>query len=293
MNGDVKPGHMKSLPRGGGAGPAHYLLTAPALVLLIPFLVAPVLIVLRTSFATSPPGAASAGWTIDHYWEILTSGYYHAAFLRTVGIGAVITVLAFLLAMPLVYFILLRPKWRVPVLMALTGPLLVNVVARLFGWQLLLSDSGPINHLIAAIAQNSEPILFLGSVLGVLVVMLHSMLPYMTIALHNSVQGIDVAILEAARSLGANSWNVFLWIIIPLAIPGVITGSIIVFTLAASSFVVPAVIGGGKVNMFPTLVYLEAMALNFTIAAAIATCLLILLAPLSRLSGVLSKVGPQ
>lgn len=269
--------------------PTSYLLVTPALLLFVPFLIAPLLIVLRASFGAPSLAGWSTKWTLDVYAEILTSSYYHMAFLRTIGIGLVVTLLSLLLAMPLAYFIMRRPRWRTPVLLAVTGPLLVNVVARLFGWQLLLSDSGPVNRVITSLLPYSEPIQFLGSILGVIIVMLHSMLPYMAISVNNSVQTIDASVLEAAQTLGANSWKVFLRIVVPLSMPGIITGSIIVFTLAASSFVVPAVIGGGKINTFPTLVYLEAMGLNFTTSAAIAICLMIVLAPLSRLSGRLAR----
>ncbi|CAH1670564.1 ABC transmembrane type-1 domain-containing protein [Hyphomicrobiales bacterium] len=256
-------------------------LALPGFALLVPFFAAPVGLLI----ATSLQGASSeGGWNFANYREILSSGYYLAAFGRTLGLGVAIMALSAIIGLPLAYFMVRHPKWQTPLLAALAGPLFVNVVARLYGWQLLLADSGPINALVGLVIPNAEPIRFTGSMLGVCIVMLHVMLPYMVFALFNSMQSVEAAVWDAAATLGADSLATFLRVAVPLAVPGLVTGAILVFTLAVSSFVVPAVMGGGKVNTFPTLVYLEAMALNFSMAAAIAICLMVILLPLGRLS---------
>ncbi len=264
-------------------------LSLPGFALLLPFFAAPVLLLLVSSLQSGPNGAAV--WSLAHYREILSSSYYLAAFGRTLGLGLGIMVASAALGLPLAYFMVRNPRWQTPLLAALAGPLFVNVVARLYGWQLLLADSGPVNAGLEAIIPGFEAIRFSGSLLGVCIVMLHVMLPYMVFALFNSMQGIDPAIWDAAETLGANALDSFLKVALPLSVPGLVTGAILVFTLAASSFVVPAVMGGGKVNTFPTLVYLEAMALNFSTAAAIAVCLLVVLLPLGRLSAIVREGG--
>jgi putative spermidine/putrescine transport system permease protein len=264
--------------RGASAGRAG-LLALPGLALLVPFLAAPLSLLIVTSLKSS-----DGGWTLAHYREVLSSGYYLAAFGRTMALGLTIMLLSAAIGLPLAYFMTRHPAWRTPLLTALAGPLFVNVVARLYGWQLLLADSGPVNRALASVIPGFEAIRFSGSLMGVCIVMLHVMLPYMVFALFNSMQNIDEAVWDAAATLGANSIETFLRVAVPLAIPGLITGGILVFTLAASSFVVPAVMGGGKVSTLPTLVYLEAMALNFSMAAAIAVCLMLVLLPIGRLS---------
>jgi putative spermidine/putrescine transport system permease protein len=269
---------MHSATRPAGAS----LLALPSLLLLLPFLVVPLGMILRVSMQNSAdPGI---DWSLDNFARILQSGYYHAAFLRTLGIGAGVALLSAVLGLPLAYIIVRHPRWRAPVLAVVAGPLFINVVTRLYGWQLLLADSGPVNHALAAILPWAAPVQFTGTITGMTIVMLHVMLPYMVFATFTSMQRVDPALWEAAGTLGAGAATVFLRIALPLALPGIVAGTIIVFTLAASSYVVPAVMGGGRVNTFPTLIYQEAMALNFPMASAIAICLAVVLLPLSRLS---------
>jgi putative spermidine/putrescine transport system permease protein len=259
-----------------------FALAAPALILLLGVLMVPVLAVLAGSFtAPDDPGGA---WSVAQYAEIVSRPYYLAAFLRTIALGAGVALGCLLLALPLSYWMLRHPAWRTPLLIALTAPMMVNVVARLYGWQLLLSDSGPVNRLLGG-----APILFVGSMTGVAIVMVHVMLPYAAIPLFNSMRAVDTAALDAARTLGANGWRVFSAVVLPQSLPGLITGFTLVFTLSAASFIVPAVMGGGRVNTFPTLVYQEMMALNFSRAAALAALLLVVLLPLASLSRLLGQ----
>ncbi len=257
---------------------AGYLLSLPATIFLLLCLALPVLSVLVTSFAGA--GGPGGGWSLAQYAGILDSGYYRLAFLRTLGLGGGIAGICLVLAIPLGYWMLRHPAWRIPLLIALTGPMMVNVVARLYGWQLLLSDSGPVNRLLGF----GGPIMFVGSMLGVAIVMVHVMLPYAAIPIFNSMRAIDPAAIDAAQTLGASPWRVFRFVVLPQSLPGVITGFVLVFTLSAASFVVPAVMGGGRVNTFATLTYQEMMALDFPRAAALAACLLVVLLPLAWLS---------
>lgn len=274
-----------------GSARLVYLLFVPAALILLPFLVLPLALLLTITVGADPNSATAGASTFSHYVEILSDRYYLLAFARTVGIGLIIAGASAALAMPLSYFVFRHPRWRSIVIIMLTGPLLVNVVARLYGWQLLLSDSGPINKTLIFLLGWDSPFFFTGSFTGVVIVMIHVMLPYMAISLLNSMQTIKESVIEAAETLGARSWDIFWRIAVPLAVPGLITGSVIVFSLAASSFVVPAVIGGGKISTFPTLIYQEAMALNFERSAAIAVCLMIVIVPLARLSGALSQTN--
>ena len=268
-----------------------YWLFLPAIGLLVPFLVVPLLSVLAASFGLGATLGGDSGPTLSHYALVLGDPYYLKAFIRTIALGGGIAILAAALGLPLAWFMVRHPAWRTPLILLLTGPLLVNVIARLYGWQMVLADSGPLNKAIAAVFGNTEPIFFTGTMTGVVIVMVHVFLPYMTMSLYNAMQTIPASVIEAARTLGASGWKIFWRIAVPLAVPGLITGAIIVFSLASSSFVIPAIMGGGKVNTFPTLVYQEAMTLNFARAAALAGCLLIVLVPLSRLSGRLNQVA--
>lgn len=267
-----------------------YLLFLPAVLLLVPFMVVPLLAMVGASFGHGTMFlGGDTGISLRNYQLIVGDPFYLMAFVRTVGLGAGIVAVSIALGMPLAYWMLRHPKWRTPILIALIGPLLINVVARLYGWQLLLADSGPLNRLLMFLLPIGDPILFMGSFKGVTIVMVHIMLPYMTMALFNSLQTIESSIIDAAATLGATSWSIFWRVAVPLAVPGLITGSIVVFSLSASAFAAPAVIGGGKVNLVPTLVYQESLTMNFSRAAALTMLLLIVLLPLARLSAMLDR----
>lgn len=268
-----------------------YLLSLPALGLLGPFLVVPLLLVLTVSIGIGSAGSFRVeSFTLSHYVEVLSDYYYLRAFLRTLAIGAFTVITTAAIGLPLAYWMLRHPKWRIPIIVALTGPLLINVIVRLYGWQLLLSDNGPVNQLLRFVFAWDAPLMFVGSTLGVFIVLIHVMLPYMTISIFNSLQAIETSIIEAAATLGASSWRVFWRILVPLSRPGLMAGSVIVFSLSAATFAIPAVMGGGKINTIPTLVYHESMAMNFPRATALAACLLIVLLPLARFSAKLEHV---
>jgi putative spermidine/putrescine transport system permease protein len=224
------------------------------------------------------------GLTMRHFAAVLSDPYYLSALGRTVGIGAAAVLGTLLPALPLAYFMLKQPAWRVPLIGTLVGPLVISVVVRLYGWQLLLSESGPVNNLISLVLGDNARVIFIGNWSGVIVTMVHTLLPYMCIAIFNSMQTINPAVLEAAETLGANPWRVFLHVVLPLSARGTAVGIVLVFSLAAASFIVPAVMGAGKIDTIPTLVYQEALVLDFPSASALAMVLLVVLLPLSMLS---------
>lgn len=279
-----------TLPRGARRKWTLYLLFLPAIALLVPFMVVPMIALVGASFGYGTMFlGGDTGMSLRNYQLILTDPFYLKAFMRTLALGASIVACSVALGMPLAYWMLRHPRWRSILLIALIGPLLINVVARLYGWQLLLSDSGPLNRLLMFLLPIDGPFLFMGSFTGVIIVMVHIMLPYMTMSLFNSMQTISPNVIDAAHTLGATTWSVFWRVAVPLSVPGLITGSIVVFSLSASAYAAPAVIGGGKVNLVPTLVYQESLSMNFSRAAALGMVLLIVLLPLGRLSAILGR----
>jgi putative spermidine/putrescine transport system permease protein len=257
---------------------AGLLLLAPALLLLLPVFLVPLVIIAETSIRGA--GSLDSGWTLAAYRQILSSRYFLTALVRTFGLGLGIAALSTVLATPLAWWLIRNPRWKLPVTALVAAPLLVNVVARLEGWQLLLSDSGPVNAVLLALLPGGQPVLFLGSTLGVAIALLHIMLPYVVLALLAAMQSIDPTVLDAADTL-ARPGRVFWTVALPLSLPGLASGFLLAFTLASASFVIPAVIGGGRFNTFPTLIYQDMLALNTPRAAALAMCLLAALLPLA------------
>ena len=252
------------------------LLALPSLALLVPILVVPVAAILLVSLQ----GGDAEGWSLAAYTSIARTPYYAVAFLRTVSLGAGVAALSLVLGLPVAWWMVCQPRWRGPLMAALAGPLLVNVVARLYGWQLLLAERGPVNRLLALLLPGMQPLQFFGTAAGVVIVSCHVMLPYAVIGLFTAMRAIDPAVLDAARSL-SSPWRAFWRVVVPLCVPAALAAFTLVLTLAASSFVVPAVVGGGRFNTFPTLIYQQMMAFNLPRAAALAGCLLVALAPVA------------
>jgi len=258
------------------------LLSLPMLALFLPFLVVPLLLLIRISVGGGRIGFD--GFTLDRFAAVLGDTYYLSALGITLLMALLTAAGCLLLSIPLAYFMLRQPRWRMPIIAALIGPLVISVVVRLYGWQLLLSESGPVNNTIALLFGDDARVMFIGSWSGVIITMIHTLMPYMCIAIFNSMQSMGSGVTEAAQTLGASAWQVFLKVVLPLAARGIMTGTVLVFSLSATSFIVPAVMGAGRVNTFPMLIYQEATELNFPSAAALAVVLLVLLLPLSALS---------
>jgi len=257
---------------------APWLLSAPALVVYATFLVVPMVLVGLVSFfhfdfytGIQP----TFGW--HNYLDILSDGYFYEIYARTFGVAAVVT-LACLLLGTLEAYVLSRMAnpWKSICLMIVLGPLLVSVVVRTLGWALLFGSTGLINQALLAVGVIQTPIAFMYSNLGVIIALTHVLVPFMVIAVWASLQRINPASEAAALSLGASQATVIWRVIVPQVMPGMLSGAIMVFALAASAFATPAIIGGRRLKNVATAAYDEFLnTLNWPLGAALAMLLLI------------------
>jgi putative spermidine/putrescine transport system permease protein len=132
------------------------------------------------------------------------------------------------------------------------SPLLVGVLIRTYGWMILLQDTGLINQLLQAMGMKRLPLMY--NQTGALIGLVHVFIPFMVLSLTGSIQGIDPELEMAARSLGAGAWRTFWRVTFPLSLPGVLAGTVLVFVLAISSYVIPSLLGGFTVLTVPILV---------------------------------------
>jgi putative spermidine/putrescine transport system permease protein len=156
------------------------------------------------------------------------------------------------------------------------SPLLVSVVVRAYGWLLLLSDTGVINTALLATGLVHEPIRMIYNNTGVIIALVHILLPFMIFPILSVLLQFDNAQREAANDLGANRVQTFIRVVLPLSLPGVIAGAQIVFTLAISAFVTPALLGGGKVQVLSRHIWFNVVDVNWPLAAVEAIVLLAL-----------------
>ena len=159
------------------------------------------------------------------------------------------------------------------------GPLLISVVARTLGWALLFGgNSGLVNKALMSLGLISAPLPFMFTETGVVVALTHVLMPFMVLAVWAALQRLDPQVENAAVSLGAGRFTVLRRIVLPQVMPGMLSGAIIVFALAASAFATPAIIGGRRLKVASTLAYDEFLnTLNWPLGAAVAVLLLVAL----------------
>ena len=260
----------------GGAAP--WLLSAPALLLFATLLLAPMLLTLVLSFHTfSDLAGTQPGWTIGNYLEVVRDPYYLTIFLRTAGLAAAVTLLSIVLGVPeTIVLARMRKPWQSLCLLIVLGPLLISVVVRTLGWQILLGNNGVLNGALQALHITDEPIRLVFTMTGMIIALTHVLVPFMVMSVWATLQKLDPQVEWAGLSLGASPWRVFRRVILPQILPGVLSGSIIVFALSASAFATPALIGGRRLKVVATAAYDEFLGtLNWPLGASIAVLLLI------------------
>jgi putative spermidine/putrescine transport system permease protein len=214
---------------------------------------------------------------LKNWREVVSDGYFHEMFLRTFRIALLVTVLTAVLGAPEAYILnRMRAPWRSIFLLVVLGPLLISVVARTLGWALLFGGpSGVINKALINLGLISAPLPFMFTETGVVVALTHVLMPFMVLSVWAALQQLDPQIENAAASLGASQSTILRRIVLPQILPGILSGAIIVFALAASAFATPAIIGGRRLKVAATLAYDEFLnTLNWPLGAAVATLLL-------------------
>ena len=199
---------------------------------------------------------------------------------KTMLYGAEVTTACILFGYPLAFMIsTARTKWRRLLLVLVLMPLWTSILVRSFVWVAILGREGLINRLVVSVGLTSEPIALLYNHIGAVVGMVHVMLPYMVLALYAQMSRMDIRLAQAASSLGASPRTAFLLVFVPLSMPGVIAGSLLVFVVTISAFVTPAVLGGprdltyvmlieNQVNTFANWNYAAAMSVIMIIVTA-------------------------
>jgi putative spermidine/putrescine transport system permease protein len=256
---------------------APWWLSAPALVLFTVLLLVPLGLTAVLSFNVYDPalGVKSGEFTLAHYTHLFTDSYYYGIFWRTFWISALVALICVIVGAPEAYVLSrMRNPWRSILLLVVLAPLLVSVVVRAFGWSMLLGPEGLVNGLLGVFGLGPVKILYTET--AIVIALVHVMLPFMVIPVWTSLQKLDAGVENAALSLGATPFTTLRRIVLPQVMPGILSGSLIVFGLAASSFAIPGLLGGRRLKMVATVVYDEYLhELNWPLGAAVALVLLV------------------
>lgn len=261
-----------------------YWLAAPGMLMTLAFVALPLVLTLSLSlYPFVPGGGVGAQLTGANYAEIFRDDYFHAIFARTFGMAILVTALCIVIGVPEAYVLTrLSERWRAVSVVIVLGPLLISVVIRTLGWAVLLGNEGVINNFLLASGLVTEPVKMMFTFTGVVIAMVHVLVPFMVLAVWTSLQKLDPATEQAAQSLGAGLPTVLRRIVFPQVIPGVLSGGLIVFALAASAFATPAIIGGRRLKVVPTTIYDEFLGnLNWPLGAALAVVLVLIVLTVS------------
>lgn len=252
-----------------------WLLLAAPLLFFVAFFAAPLVVVFLASVA-EPKGS---GLTFAHYARVLLDAYHWDILWLTIRIALITTLVSVLLGYPLAYYLvrILELKWlrRLCIIM-LVIPLFTSNIVRSFGWMVLLGRVGLVNETLVGAGLIERPIRFLGSELGIIIGLVYILLPFIVLTTGNAIAAIDRRLEDAAADLGATPAAAFRTITLPLSLPGLISGAVIVFTLAVSAYVTPALLSSGRVTVFSMLIFQQyASVFDFHYGGALSMTLLV------------------
>ncbi|MBW0370813.1 ABC transporter permease [Ensifer adhaerens] len=245
-------------PSTGGASPRlkavadHWWLVAmPAFLFVALFFVYPTALILGRAFTQfSPPEIGG----FDNFSWFLGNSANQTILVRTFAVALLCTVTTSVIAFPYAYLMTtVSGRWRTAMMGALLVSMFFGILLRNFAWVVLLQRTGPLNDLIEWLG--FERVRFLGTTLAVVMGMTHILFPFMALPLFAVLRGIDRRLVLAAQSLGATPNSAFWQVYIPLAMPGIFAGSLLVFVLALGFYITPAILGSSQQALMSQLMY--------------------------------------
>lgn len=247
-----------------------WILVGPASFLVLAFLILPVGATLVETFADPK------GW-LAPYAAFFNSGFRRTVLYRTIEVSLITTILSVILGFIAAYVVAQMPsRWKSIMIIAAVFPLLTGVVVRSFAWLILLGKNGILNSLLLSLGAISEPLTMLYTKGAVIAAMVYLFVPLMILTLAGVLEGIPKDVTEAASSLGAAPFAVFRQVILPLAMPGLIVGAVLVFTGSFTSYATPQLLGGESQMMMGTFLYQRAMVtFDWTGASTVAAIMVV------------------
>jgi len=275
-----------------GRGGRRIVVAIPYIWLLLFFFV-PFLIVAKISLSqlaiAIPPYSPLVEWAADgslnlqlyfgNFLFLLQDDLYVVAYLNSVKIALISTVIALLIGYPMAYGIArASPAWRSVLLMLVILPFWTSFLLRVYAWIGILKNNGIINNLLMSLGIIDSPLPLLHNDFSVYLGIVYSYLPFMILPLYANLEKLDTTLLEAAADLGCRPVRAFLTITLPLSIPGIVAGCLLVFIPAVGEFVIPALLGGPDSLMIGRVLWDEFFAnRDWPAASAVAIALLLLL----------------
>ncbi len=257
-----------------------WLLLSPSLSVIFFFLVVPIgFIVVYSFWIRAATGADIPAFQLGNYKKFFVDFFYPSMLLRTLRISLECVALCVVLGyIPAYFFYQTRTKFKPLLMLLLMLPFWISYIIRTLSWINILGDSGLINYMLLASRILSEPLGLLYNEGSVLMGLVQYLLPFMILNIYVSLEGIDKSLHEAARSLGCTEWQAFREVTLPLSLPGVSAGCLLVFVLTAGSYITPMILGGPGNEMIANLIFNRIIGtLDWPFGSAISVILLLLL----------------
>lgn len=273
-----------------GADPAVGFLMPAVLVIGLLFLV-PIAGLVGISFGL--PGEPTLQW----YGQILGAGSIHRILWTTARIVTLTTVLAIVLGYVVAFAMVhMGERQRLALTLCVLVPFWLSVLVRALAWLILLRNNGLVNETLLGAGLVDKPLALVRNELGVVIGMVHYLVPYAVFPIFATMRGLDGRIMMAARSVGASPWRTFVDVYFPLTLPAVFGAAVLVFVFGLGFFVTPAILGGGRVVMLSEYVSIAVLqTLRWGLAGALSMALLVatlaLIWLMSRVVGVRRIVG--
>lgn len=255
------------------------LLMTPLLAIMIVFFVVPLSRAVLLSFFhfTAPGVYDSSHLTIDNYRTFLTSAYYLGILQRTFLVSMSVTVLCIIIGYPVAYFMMqLSGRKQQLYMFCYLAPWLINVVVKAFGWTLILSPAGYVNTLLMDLGIIDSPLKLIYNNFAMIVGLTHGELVFAIMPMLASLVAMNPELRAAAADLGASRLRTFLRITLPLSLPGIVAGSVFVFTMSMAAYTTPALLGGVKVRVMSYVAFQQnSSVLNFPFGSAVSVILVV------------------
>ena len=228
----------------------------PVFLWLFLLIVLPQIDLFSMSFRTEND-AGQMVWSITNYLQFFGEPIYWLTFVRTAIYSILVTFLTFLIALPVAFYItkVVKPKFQGFLTVLLLLPLWVSEMVRIYGWMILLRESGVINHFLLKFGILDHPVEMLYKDTTMVLGLIYTSMLFMVVPLMSVLESLDDSLIEAAYDLGANMWSILFKIIIPHAAPGIVSGSIVVFMLTLGNYLTPNLMGGKNSLWFTEQIY--------------------------------------
>jgi putative spermidine/putrescine transport system permease protein len=266
-----------------------YLLLLPGVLFLTIFLVIPILSMIGTTFHDE------GTFSLQGYIDFFKDKYFIDILLTTLRVSLLTTFICILIGFPVSYYIAKLPSKRKAILLLFTiFPLLTSPVVRSFSWMIIIGKNGVLNKTLLSLGLIQEPLNILYTPNAIIIGLIHLFLPLIIVTLVGVMENIDGDLLRASESLGASKIATFMKIIVPLCVPGLVIGSILVFVGSFTAYTTPALLGG-KQRVISTFLYQNAITLNdWKLASIVATIMIVVtFIIISIMNGVAKKLNPK